>query len=1008
MDVHLGEWKRLGPSASSSRFYREVDLFELEWSSQINLDSHIVAVARAGGAIAMTRDTSKIVLTTGALRPSLDIFAQSGAQIASIDIGDDRIVSLGWTRDERLLAVLRDGTVKVYSASGRMLRTLTVSRALKELGVLTAAHWDDGVVVIDRALGLHVLRGDLDDARARQLPAITPEHLGISVDSGTAGSKGKGGADELDDLDDDLDESPLAVPAPLAVAVRPARSAPTSDVKVFLAFPGGVVLAVDSRGVQTSSIPGAERGQITSISTDPSGRFLAVWVATQVPSLSAASNPLSAPPTSAPATAAGAESDADLGSDLSDSDDALAPAPAAAPDATQAELGSDAIDSAAPVSGATTAAGNAGYPGHRGALIVVASELDQVFTKLDFALPPPVVSWIGSDSVLCGFRHTLKVVGPTGSTLDFPIPGVVSDFADEPVVATPEVDGVRVISNTRVAFLQCVPQATHDSLSLGSTLPPALLCEAVKDAAQHSARSDDHVRAIPADQMLSAVLTCVEAAGGETLPGTQKLLMAAAAHGKAFLPPCAGPSASAGTDPMRVATKAFTAMVAALRVRNHLQSDNRLAMAMTAAQMNWLGPSRLVLRCCGRLAHLVAFKLAKALGADPAPVLLHWAELKVRTSSLSDEQLRTAIVGRLAECPGTSLRVVATAALDVGRRELGTMLLDHEPRALDQVDLLLTMSRFDVALRKAAASGDSDLVFYVISSLRLHQSVADVAAALKAVPEAVPMFAAALQALDEDSDTVAALLGPALTLSGSGISVVSLPRAPDAVPFSRVAPFLLPSASTMLAPVVHAAYAQEQWDRCRAGFHTAAALVGQDAPASVSDPLFASLTGAHSELLAEQSRAEALVGQPLVGRPLVQTLEALLASGQARKAADLRASKGVSDSLWRAAQIRACAASGDWKGLEKLAAQSKSKDLLPYFTAARRADAHAEAAKYAARMSDPRDRAAAFLQLGSTRFQEAIDAASQLKDPAEVESLMRETRDRQALAALQKVLAQLG
>ena len=58
---------------------------------------------------------------------------------------------------------------------------------------------------------------------------------------------------------------------------------------------------------------------------------------------------------------------------------------------------------------------------------------------------------------------------------------------------------------------------------------------------------------------------------------------------------------------------------------------------------------------------------------------------------------------------GVSYAEVAKKAWEVGRSSLASLLLDYEPRAADQVPLLLQMKQDKVALVKAVDSGDTDL-----------------------------------------------------------------------------------------------------------------------------------------------------------------------------------------------------------------------------------------------------------------------------------------------------------
>ena len=73
---------------------------------------------------------------------------------------------------------------------------------------------------------------------------------------------------------------------------------------------------------------------------------------------------------------------------------------------------------------------------------------------------------------------------------------------------------------------------------------------------------------------------------------------------------------------------------------------------------------------------------------------------------------------RLAGKRGVSFEEIARAAYDEGRTRLATELLNYEPRAGKQVPLLLSMKEDVIALDKAIESGDTDLVYFVLLSLR--------------------------------------------------------------------------------------------------------------------------------------------------------------------------------------------------------------------------------------------------------------------------------------------------
>ena len=103
-----------------------------------------------------------------------------------------------------------------------------------------------------------------------------------------------------------------------------------------------------------------------------------------------------------------------------------------------------------------------------------------LFSWLQSALPPEQLAWCGLDSVLLYWDDMLLMVGPS----DQP----VSYLYDEPIVLIPECDGVRILSNTSMEFLQLVPNSTVSIFKIGSTSPAALLYDALDHFDRRSAK----------------------------------------------------------------------------------------------------------------------------------------------------------------------------------------------------------------------------------------------------------------------------------------------------------------------------------------------------------------------------------------------------------------------------------------------------------------------------------------------------------------------------------------
>src|SRR5690606_34628056 len=99
-------------------------------------------------------------------------------------------------------------------------------------------------------------------------------------------------------------------------------------------------------------------------------------------------------------------------------------------------------------------------------------------------------------------------------------------------------------------------------------------------------------------------------------------------------------------------------------------------------------------------------------------IYIHWACLKVRHSSLPEDEICRTIVDKLSAQPGISFEEVARTAFNEGRGHLATQLLNYEPRAGKQVPLLLSMEEDEIALDKAIESGDTDLVQFVLMHLK--------------------------------------------------------------------------------------------------------------------------------------------------------------------------------------------------------------------------------------------------------------------------------------------------
>lgn len=131
-----------------------------------------------------------------------------------------------------------------------------------------------------------------------------------------------------------------------------------------------------------------------------------------------------------------------------------------------------------------------------------------------------------------------------------------------------------------------------------------------------------------------------------------------------------------------------------------------------------LSPDVLIDRLINRNNHLLAIRIAEYLKLRTDKILIHWACEKIKSSTEDEEAICRTIVDKLAKKPGLSYAEIAKTAHDAGQTRLATKLLDYEPRAADQVPLLISMQEDETALIKAIESGDTDLVYLVIFHLK--------------------------------------------------------------------------------------------------------------------------------------------------------------------------------------------------------------------------------------------------------------------------------------------------
>ena len=363
-----------------------------------------------------------------------------------------------------------------------------------------------------------------------------------------------------------------------------------------------------------------------------------------------------------------------------------------------------------------------------GKVWVVSSDFQNKFSEYNSKTRtrPKNVEWCGNDSVILAWEDEIHMVGPNGVAAKY--------FYDGQVHVIPDIDGVRLITNKTCEFLHKVPDVTEEIFRLGSTSPASVLLDSIEQLEKKSPKADENIQRIKPN-LPEAVDTCVQAAGQEFSIHWQQELLKAASFGKSVLE--------------LFNSDEFVEMCERLRVLNAVR-EYKIGLPISQEQFLKLTPEKLISRLVNRHEYLLAIKISDFLRLPADKIYVHWASQKVKISSADDDAVCSLIVERLNGKNGISFESIARAAYDEGRGHLATQLLNHEPRAGKQVPLLLDMEEDEVALDKAIDSGDTDLVFYVLLTLKKKLPLASFFRTINNRPVAAALVESSARAQDTE------------------------------------------------------------------------------------------------------------------------------------------------------------------------------------------------------------------------------------------------------------------
>ncbi|KAJ8753400.1 hypothetical protein K2173_019799 [Erythroxylum novogranatense] len=569
---------------------------------------------------------------------------------------------------------------------------------------------------------------------------------------------------------------------------------------------------------------------------------------------------------------------------------------------------------------------------HDGRLVLMNIEFKILFEyQCESALPPEQMAWCGLDSVLLYWDDLLLMVGPSKDSISY--------VYDAPLILIPECDGVRILSNTNMEFLQRVPDSTVSIFKIGSTSPASLLFDALDHFDRRSAKADENLRLIRAS-LLEAVEACIDAAGHEFDVSRQRALLRAASYGQAF---CSN-----------FQRDRIQEMCKTLRVLNAVR-DPEIGIPLSIQQYKSLTAPVLIARLINAQRHLLALRISEYYGMNQEVVIMHWACAKITASlAIPDATLLEILLDKLRLCKGISYAAVAAHADKSGRRKLAAMLVEHEPRSSKQIPLLLSIGEEDVALMKATESGDTDLVYLVLFHIWQKRPALEFFATIQAKPLARDLFINYARCykhefLKDFFLSNGQLQGVAFLLWKESWELGKNPMASKGSPLHGPRIKLIEKAQNLFAETKEHAFESKAAEE-------------------------------HAKLLRIQHELEVSTKQAIfVDSSISDTIRTCIALGNHRAAMKVKTEFKVSDKRWYWLKVFALATAGSWDALEKFSREKRPPiGFRPFVEACIDAGEKGEALKYIPKLSDPRERAEAYARIGMAK--EAADAASQAKD----------------------------
>lgn len=172
-----------------------------------------------------------------------------GVLLTTIQLEKKCIVALGWTDDERVACVLRDGTALLYNVQGEPLTTFPLNDSTRYVDeiILHAVVWKAGIVALSSHMVVHVCDG-----------------LGISPNVYS------------------LNTSLASIHPPTSMVVLLPEFTSSGKLEVILATANSSLVVVDRNGCEDQLLQERLAAPVLDMVAAPNGRFIACFTASGI------------------------------------------------------------------------------------------------------------------------------------------------------------------------------------------------------------------------------------------------------------------------------------------------------------------------------------------------------------------------------------------------------------------------------------------------------------------------------------------------------------------------------------------------------------------------------------------------------------------------------------------------------------------------------------------------------------------------------------------------------